>query len=363
MLYGKKTAALAVICAVSAGMTATAYGAESSYEMRKKAVTLLGITNAGDMYAEVSRESFARMLVNASEFRHTAGTVSNVSVYADVLSSSEYASAIRTAASKGWMTGFLGGNFKPQQGVTYGEAIRAVMSMLGYTNEDFAGNINGNRMAKFCELGLDSNIKRAEHDVMTKEDCIDLFYNMMKAEMKNGAQYGSKVFELKYSADGEIDMSSVIDNRMKGPYYLNHDSRDLDDIVPFSLKNASMFLNGYASDESEINDDALIVYYFEPTKTVFAYSEEGENKGATEGEILAIYYDSTDPFTPISVVLDSDDQETEEGEDVFKLSTSEIQFLFSVYGEFNVGDDVVIVWEKNGNGVNATYTAIGVTGN
>ncbi|MBQ6834588.1 MAG: S-layer homology domain-containing protein [Lachnospiraceae bacterium] len=363
MFYGKKTAALAMICAVSAGMTATAYGTESDFTMRKKTVSLLGIMNTGDVYANVSREEFARMLVNASEYRHVAGATSNVSVYADVLNTSEYASAIRTAAENGWMTGYLGGNFKPAQGVTYQEAVRAVMALLGYTNDDFAGNINGNRMAKFCELELDSNISRKGNEIMTREDCMDLFYNLLKADMKNGTPYGTKVFDLKYASDGEIDMSSVVDHRMKGPYYLNRDSRDLDDIVPFSLKNASMFLNGYASDEEEINDDALVVYYYEATKTIFAYSEEGENKGATEGEILAIYYDSADPFTPVRVVLDSDDQGTEEGEDVFQLSASEIQFLFSVYGEFKVGDDVVIIWEKNGNGENAVYTAIDVTDN
>ena len=38
MLYGKKTAALAFVCAVSAGMTATAYGAESSFEKTGKNV-------------------------------------------------------------------------------------------------------------------------------------------------------------------------------------------------------------------------------------------------------------------------------------------------------------------------------------
>lgn len=363
MFYGKKAAALAMICAVSAGMTSTAYGAESTFEMRKKAVSLLGIMTPGDVHANVSRAEFSRMLVNASEYRHTAGTSSNVSVFADVLSTSEYASSVRTASANGWMSGYLGGNFKPAQGVTYNEAVRAVMTLLGYSNEDFAGNITENRMAKFSELALDTNIFRDGNEVLTREDCVDLFYNLMKAKTKNGAQYGSQVFELKFTSDGEINMSSILDNSLKGPKYLNHDSRNLDDLVPFSLKNASMFLNGTASDESEINDDALVVYYHEATKTIFAYSEDGDNKGASEGEIQAIYYDSSDPFTPVSVVLDSDDQETEDGEDVFKLSASEVQYLFSIYGEFHVGDDVVIVWEKSGIGENATYTAIDVIGN
>ena len=64
-----------------------------------------------------------------------------------------------------------------------------------------------------------------------------------------------------------------------------------------------MFLNGEASDEIEINDYATVVYYHEETKMIFAYSNDGDNKGATEGRIKAIYYDSSDPFTPVTVVL------------------------------------------------------------
>ena len=39
-----------------------------------------------------------------------------------------------------------------------------------------------------------------------------------------------------------------------------------------------------------------------------------------------------------------------------------MQYLFSVYGEFRVGDDVAIVWEKSGNAENASYTAVDVVG-
>ena len=125
----------------------------------------------------------------------------------------------------------------------------------------------------------------------------------MKAKTKEGNQYGSKVFDLTYNSDGEINTSSILDNSLKGPKILDNDSRNLKSLVPFSLKDATMFLNGEVSDESEINDYATVIYYHEETKMIFAYSDGGENKGATEGRIKAIYYDSSDPFTPVKVVL------------------------------------------------------------
>ena len=358
MLRGQYMAGLACLCAVSTVMTTTAYAATTTYDMRKKAVSLIGIMNEVDRKATVSRAEFARMLVNASTYADVTGTTSNVSVYADVSASSEYASAIRTAAANEWMVGYLGGNFKPDQGITLREAARSVLTMLGYSNSDFVGNINENRLRKFSELALDTNLYLEANEVLTREDCIHLFYNLMKAKSKNGGQYGSQTFGLKYGSDGEINLSSILDKSIKGPKLMDDYLTSLNSMVPFNTKNATFFMDGEACEEMDICDHALVIYYHESTKTIFGYSEYGNKKGASKGEVKAIYYDANDPFTPVTVELDSDDQENEEGGDVFQLSASEIQYLFSMYGEFRVGDDVYIVWEKNGN----NYTAIDVVG-
>lgn len=359
---GKAMAVLAAVCAVSAGMNATAYGAESTFEMKKKVVSLLGILTTSDRNAEVTRGEFAGMLVKASSQRQSFGSAVSGAVFADVPADSQYASAIRTASSNEWMGGFLGGVFKPEEGVTLRDAAKGVLGLLGYTNEDFSGNLNGNRMAKFSALSLDSGIFRDQDEILTREDCIHLFYNLMKAQMKEGGQYGSKVFDLTYNADGEVNTSSILDNSLKGPKILNQASRNLKNLVPFSLDKAVMFLNGESSDENEINDYATVVYYHEETKTIFAYSSDGENKGATDGRIKAIYYSASDPFTPVSVVLNSHDQENAEDGDVFAISGSELQYLFSVYGDYGVGDDVAIVWEKSGTEENPSYTVVDVVG-
>jgi len=359
MLQGRKMMVLAGVLAVSAGMSSTVYGADSTFEMRKKAVSLLGILTTGNYNANVTRAEFASMLVKASEYRQTAKSASNVSVYADVPVENEYATAIRTASDNEWMTGFLGGKFKPEEPVTMRDAAKAVLGLLGYTNSDFTGNLNESRMAKFSSLSLDTNIYRDQDEVITKEDCINLFYNLMKAEKKGGGKYGSQVFDLSFNSDGEVNTSSILDNSLKGPKLVEN---NLKKIVPFSLEKATMFLNGEASDAETINYSATVIYYHEETKTIFGYSDSGENKGATEGRIKAIYYDSTDPFTPVSVVLDTYNQEESEDGDEFQLTSSELQYLFSVYGDFGVGDDIALVWEKSGREESATYTAIDVIG-
>ncbi len=351
MMYGKKMFAIAAVCAVSQAMTATAYGATSDLNMKRKAISMLGIMSTATLTETVSRADFARMLVRASEYRTVETSTSNVSVYADVLSTSEYASPIRIAAQNGWMSGFLGGNFKPEQGVTVREAARALLALLGYQDSDFAGNISENRMAKFVEVGLGDDLNLDQNTVLTKMNCMYLFYNLMSAKTKSGMQYGSQVFDLKFTTDGEIDLSSINDNSLTGPKLLIN-GKELDDVVPFSLKKANLFLNGYSSDEDAINRGDVMVYYDRTTKTVFAYSVDYENKGYTIGEIESIYYDSEDLFSPVSITLD-------DGEE-YRLESSGYQYLFSIYGKYEVGDEIVVIWEKSGGGENASYKLIDV---
>ena len=70
------------------------------------------------------------MLVKASSYRENLPT-SNVSVYADVPATDPNAVYIRIAAREGWMSGYLGGKFKPEDPVLYKDAVKAILTMLG----------------------------------------------------------------------------------------------------------------------------------------------------------------------------------------------------------------------------------------
>ena len=149
---------MAVVSAASV-LTPITAEASSNYSMRKKVVVAAGIMReTSDDSAPVTRAQFAEMLVKASTLRSSVSGDSNVSVFADVDRNSEYASYIRVAAEQGWMSGYLGGNFRPDQPVTMQEAVGAVLMLLGYTDEDFSGNIMSNRMAKATYLELDDGI-------------------------------------------------------------------------------------------------------------------------------------------------------------------------------------------------------------
>ncbi len=338
---------LAAATAVTAAIPLTAEAA-SSYSMRKKVILAAGIMEAvSDESVFVTRSQFAKMLVMASVYRSSVSEDNNIAVFADVPRENEYASYIRVAAEQGWMTGYLGGKFKPEDPITMQEAARAVLMLLGYTSDDFTGNQAANRMAKISYLELDEEIGKGAADPLSRIDCVNLFYNLLRTNRKeyegkeetSSTVYAS-VLDFTLTSDGEINPLEALESKLKGPYAVAE--RSLSSIVPFSLSKASYYLDGETATKDEIEENAVVVYYNTTTKCIYGYSENAEGgRGACEGELEAIYYKSSDVMIPTSIVVSGVE---------YELSSSEMQFAFSVYGDLEIGDEIVVIWEEKSQG-------------
>ena len=109
--------AAAVVGTVAAPLSVYA-NTSTNFAYRRQVIALSGIMpTTGGMAEKVTRAQFAQMLVRASAYRSVLTKTSNVSVFADVKSGDENAASIRLAAEQGWMTGYLGGKFKPSEPV------------------------------------------------------------------------------------------------------------------------------------------------------------------------------------------------------------------------------------------------------
>ena len=334
--------------------------AASGFELRKKVIGISGIMGLTDIYGNVTRAQFAQMLVNASEYRTSVSGHSTVSVFSDVPKDNQYASYIRIAVSNEWMTGYLGGVFRPDQYITLQEAAKGVLALLGYTNEDFTGDQIGGRMAKFEYLDLNDEIGKGSGDILTKQDCINLFYNLLKTEPKSGNGIYGEVLGCTLTSDGEINPLAMADNSLKGPKVATSWSRFVED-MPFGMDEANFFVNGTAVSKdlfkTYLDTGYLVIYYSPSAKTVWAFSEaaDGESeKNVVNGYITHIYYNSTDVMTPTAVEIESD-----LGTMKLELGSSEVQFAFSMYGSFEVGDRVTLVYTIQENeGSEDAYTVV-----
>lgn len=349
---------LAAAVAVSSAYPITVK-ASVNFDLRRKVIGVSGIMSVTNIEGEVSRAEFARMLVNASSYGSSVSQSGITSVFADVAKENEYAAYIRIAADQGWMMGYLGGNFKPEQPVTLQEAVKGILMLLGYTNEDFTGDQNGSRLAKYHYLELDEEVGREAAEILNKEDCINLFYNLLKAEPKNGSGIYGAILNCELTADGEINPLTMADNNLKGPKIIRSEKR-LENYLPFDLDEANFYLNGDASrleyiKDAIASDEYVLIYYHPSTKTVWAYSESGEDtsRAVVTGTIAHIYYNSTDVLTPSAVSF-------EEDEDIqYLLKSSDMQFAFSMYGDMRIGDEITLVYQitTDANG-DETYTVI-----
>lgn len=356
------TAAMAVVSVAAAPVTAKAN--TSNLDYRKRVIGISGImaNTSTDMDRQVTRGEFAKMLVGASTYRDYLPSASQVSVYADVPAGNENAASIRIAAEQKWMVGYLGGQFRPDQPVTLKEAVRGVLALLGYTDEDFTGDASGARMSLFYSLDLNEDLDRQPTEVLTKTDCVNLFYNLLKTEMKSGGKVYATVLGCEVNSDGEINPIGLADSSLKGPKLIPK-GHQLGNYIPFNVQEASIFIDGEASSydslKSVLSSSYVVIYYNQSAKTVWAYVADDDGDGvqngrcAVRGEVTSIYYNSTDVMTPTSVYLDGDEDQE------FKLGNSEMQFAFSVYGSLRVGDTVILICEKTTNSDgDVTYTVI-----
>ena len=368
-------ASLAAVTAVTAAapMTVNASTSTANFDMRKKVVDLLGILSVTDYTGQVTRSEFAKMLVNASSYRENL-PVSSVSVFADVPMNHENAVYIRIAASQSWMSGFLGGMFKPDDYITYKDASKAFLTMLGYADSDFTGDLATSRISKFNYLELNEKVSRQPDEVLNQTDCVNIFYNLLKAKKKDSNEIYGAVLGCELNSDGEINPITILDDERKGPILVRK-GFSVSESVPFSTENANVFLNGVASSLAAVNQSQrecgfAVIYYNVKSKTIWAYTTRGwdDDDGVgnyilVKGEVKNIYYKSTDVITPTSIELevdlnDSSDSELIDGDGTITiaLNSSQLQYLFSIYGSVQVGDEVVVVCQ--GSSGSNSYTAV-----
>ena len=358
-------------------MSAYAGTETANTAMRRQVVELVGVL-ANINGEKVTRKEFARMLVHCSSFRDNL-PVSNMAVYSDVNATDENAVYIRIAAEQKWMSGFLGGVFRPDDYITYKDAVHAVLTMLGYGGDDVTGDRISSEISLFNSLELGEKVRNMnENEILDRYDCADIFYNLLKCEKKGSSEIYGKQFGCMLSDDGEINPVGIVKDFRKGPILVRR-NQSIRDVLPFGTNDANVFINGIKTSGS-IKDATLakkeagfaVVYYHTKSKTVWVYTSTGwdsdDSTGKSQyvllkGELKNIYYKSTDVITPTAIKLeieehsDNDDSEDiptdDAGSVTISLDSTDLQYMFSVYGDLQIGDKVVLVCE----GTNESSTA------
>ncbi len=319
-MFKKVTAsALALVSLVSIFSVSAAATPE-----RISTMDAVGIVDSSEsLYAQVTRGDLAEMLVNASIYAESVGSGYGYSLYTDVKSSHDQSAYIKVCVENGWMSGYIDGSFRPEQAMKLEEVVSAVLKLIGYTNEDLVGAYPFAQLSKASALGILDNVSTSQGQYITTDDAINIFYNALLADTKDGKTYG-ETLGLTISGDS-IDYGSLVTDGTKGPYV----SYDGSISVPFALSGATVYIDGEVSSYSEI-DSYDVYYYHSDMNTVWVYDDK------VSGTISEI---APSDVAPTSVTVAGVP---------YQIGTSNATYQLSAQGTYGESDSVTLLLGMDG---------------
>lgn len=304
-------------------LTAQAAEAENEAVFAARAIGIMTGDENGNMNLSsyVTRAEFAKMMVAASRYKDNVGTSVGVSLYKDVKSDHWASQYIKIAVEEGWFQGYVDGTFRPSGNITLEEGATVVLRALGFGSGDLIGAFPAAQLSKYSALGLGDGIAKTQGQLLSRQDCAQLFYNMMGTKNKADVYYGTT---LGYTVtNGKINYSALVNANMKGPYLAEAGGAGI------PITNPTVTKNGKSISLSQIAKHD-VYYYNLGMRTVWVY----DNKAV--GTISAV---SPNTAAPESVTVAGQ---------TYALSTSEAQYAVSDIGSYKKGDTVTLMLDKNG---------------
>lgn len=157
---------------------------DCTYE--RSVLSALGIINVGNNFnpsESVTRAQMAHYLVR---FLNISGmnSTSIEKIYSDVNENTDYVSDIYIMTQLGVLKGFKDGSFHPNDPIVFHDAVKVIMTMLGYTlPAERAGGYVAGYLKYAYEIDLFDNLEVYPSDrILSSSELIILLYNMLDAE-------------------------------------------------------------------------------------------------------------------------------------------------------------------------------------
>lgn len=143
----------------------------------------------------VSRAEFAKIAVASSSYKNTVASGLKVSPFKDVTYSHWSAAYVKAAVSAGIVSGYLDGTFKPDNSVSYEEAITMILKVLGYTDDDFGVSYPYGQIGLAENLELTKNVDAVQGEALTRRQVANLVYNALNTKMKDSSSKLITIFD------------------------------------------------------------------------------------------------------------------------------------------------------------------------
>ncbi len=289
----KRLVAFALTAALTVGLMPTAFAAPKDVPLPEKEAVLQELeimegdgTGALHLERNITRAEFTKLLVSASPYKGSVGDAAT-DPYPDVSHRDWFAPYVRAAVDAGLVKGDLEGYFRPARSITLAEGVTMAVRLLGYRDSDFASAWPTGQLALYRSLDLDEGVAAAgKDDLMTRGDCLHLFYNLLTAPTKQGGTYGSSL-GCPVNAKGEVDVPTLFRVEQEGPVAVtgNWQSR-----LPFDVNTALVYRNNDRATLADLREWDL-VYWAKEDAILFAsegsQGSMGQMAGAVDGPVVA----------------------------------------------------------------------------
>ena len=318
------SAILAACLTLALVLPASAAGNAASLDEATQAVPALGIFNGGEsLSSKVTRAEFVAMAVRAMPGGDGVGQAAT-SPYPDVPRSHWASGYVEAAVSRGLVTAFSDGTFRPNQEVKLAEAASMVLSLLGYQAGDFSGSYPSGQLAMYHSLKLSQGVTAAgAASPLTRQDAVYLFYNLLSARTKDGSPY-IQLLGHSLDAAGKPDVVALVNGHMEGPAVAQPNWRS-----DLGFSPSKVYRNGAPVDASAVQRYDVL-YWNASMGTVWAYS-----KKAT-GTIQAIEPSGASP-TSVTVAGRT-----------YAIETSAASYDLSDLGGYRLGNTVTLLLGRSG---------------
>ncbi|QIB68102.1 S-layer homology domain-containing protein [Aminipila butyrica] len=300
----------------------------TSATMMLEAMGVISADSSGNynLGTNVTRAEYAKMLVMASKYKDQVAASFYSSLFRDVNSSNWASPYVKLSASNNLLSGYSDGTFRPDSKVTLEQGVNSVLLLLGYTSTDFTGAFPYAQMNLYSSLGLSSGIVGGIGTLMTKGDAVQLIYNTLKTDLKDGSQTYAESLGYSVNDNGEVNYAGVVTDNMNGPYTVT--ASDWYSKLGIN-SGAVVYRNGSKISLSDV-DLYDIIYYSKAKSTVWAYNDR----------VTGIYDKATPSQDAVTSITLSGKAYTLESTKAFSALSSS--------GSLKIGDAITLLLGKDG---------------
>ena len=223
MSKARKITSLLVAAVMTAGMTMTSFAAlpgdvvDSKYEEAIETLgaleIMIGDAETGNFRPDdsIKRSEFAKVAVETMGFGNVAQSNTQKTKFPDVVENHWANGYINVATQQGIVIGDDEGNFRPDDTISYAEAMAMLVRITGYEpSAESKGGFPSGYLVVGAQNGIDKNAVASANDAVLRGMVAQMTFNALTIDMMEQVGFGSDV---KYEVVDKNLLEDYLDTR------------------------------------------------------------------------------------------------------------------------------------------------------